>query len=45
MALEYTGSIVLEVNSIEVEVTEFSTRETTGKKQVKTMNSAGRAKG
>lgn len=24
MALEYTGSIVLEVNSTEVEVTEFS---------------------
>ncbi|HGM6761439.1 phage tail protein [Serratia ureilytica] len=45
MALEYTGSIVLEVNSTEVEVTEFSPRETTGKKLVKTMNSTGRAKG
>jgi hypothetical protein len=45
MAIEYTGSIVLEVNSQEIEVTEFNPRETTGKKLVKTMNSAGRAKG
>jgi hypothetical protein len=45
MALEYVGSIVLDVNSVEVEVTDFNPRETTGKKLVKTMNSTGRAKG
>lgn len=45
MAIEYTGSVVLEVNSQEIEVTEFNPRETTGKKLVKTMNSTGRAKG
>lgn len=45
MALEYTGAVVLEVNSTEVEVTEFSPRENTGKQLVKTMNSTGRAKG
>ncbi|MGL9773805.1 MAG: phage tail protein [Sodalis sp. (in: enterobacteria)] len=45
MALEYTGAVVLEVNSTEVEVTEFSPRANTGGKQlVKTMNSTGRAK-
>lgn len=35
----------LEVNSTEVEVTEFSLRASTGKQLVKTMNSIGRAKG
>jgi hypothetical protein len=45
MTLEYVGSIVLDVNSVEVEVTDFNPRETTGKKLVKTMNSSGRAKG
>jgi hypothetical protein len=45
MATEYMGAVVLEVNSQEVEVTEFNPRETTGKKLVKTMNSTGRAKG
>lgn len=45
MAIEYVGSIVLDINSVEVEVTDFNPRETTGKKLVKTMNSAGRAKG
>lgn len=45
MALEYTGAVVLEVNSTEVEVTEFSPRENTGKQLVKTMNSTWRAKG
>ena len=45
MALEYVGSIVLDVNSVEVEVTDFNPTETTGKKLVKTMNSTGRAKG
>lgn len=45
MALEYVGSIVLDVNSVEVEVSDFNLTETTGKKLVKTMNSTGRAKG
>lgn len=45
MALEYVGSIVLDVNSVEVEVSDFNPTETTGKKLVKTMNSTGRAKG
>ncbi|MGL9773184.1 MAG: hypothetical protein ACR5LG_02405 [Sodalis sp. (in: enterobacteria)] len=45
MALEYTGAVVLEINSTEVEVTEFSPRANTGKQLVKTMNFTGRAKG
>ncbi|MGL9774752.1 MAG: phage tail sheath C-terminal domain-containing protein [Sodalis sp. (in: enterobacteria)] len=45
MALGYTGAVLLEVNSTEVEVTEFSPRENTGRQLVKTMNSTGRAKG
>jgi len=31
MALEYVGSIVVDVNSVEVEVTDFNPTKTTGK--------------
>ena len=42
---EYVGSIVLEFDGREIEVTSFNVDETTGRKLVKTMNKTGRAKG
>lgn len=46
MALEeYVGSIVLEVDSQEIEITDFDVQEVTGRKLVKTMNKKGKAKG
>lgn len=42
---EYVGSIVMEVNGQEIEITDFDVQESTGRKLVKTMNKAGRAKG
>ncbi len=46
MALEeYLGSIVLEVDSVEVDVTSLSVTKSTMRKLVKTMNRTGRPKG
>lgn len=46
MALEeYVGSIVLEIDSLEIEITDLDVQEVTGRKLVKTMNKTGRAKG
>lgn len=46
MALdEYVGSIVLEINSQEIEITDLDVSVNTGRKLVKTMNSTGKAKG
>jgi hypothetical protein len=46
MALEeYVGSIVLEIDSQEIEVTDLDVQTVTGRKLVKTMNKTGRAKG
>ncbi|KZE34181.1 phage tail protein [Crenobacter luteus] len=46
MALqEYAGAIVLEVDGREVEVIDLNVNTRTGRKLVKTMNRAGRAKG
>lgn len=46
MALqEYLGSIVMEVDGQEVEVTSVDIKRNTGRKLVKTMNKTGRAKG
>ncbi|QGM80661.1 phage tail protein [Otariodibacter oris] len=45
MAEKYAGSIVLEVDGREIEVTKCDPREVTGRKLVKTMNSSGRARG
>ncbi|KNC89705.1 hypothetical protein [Trabulsiella odontotermitis] len=46
MALEeYVGSIVMEVDSQEIEITDFSVQIVTGRKLVKTMNRTGRARG
>lgn len=46
MALEeYVGSIVLEIDGQEVEVTDLKEDVNTGRKLVKTMNRTGRAKG
>jgi hypothetical protein len=46
MALqEFVGAISLEVDSKEIEVTSMSVQTTTGRKPVKTMNKAMRAKG
>ncbi|EFA4861481.1 phage tail protein, partial [Escherichia coli] len=42
---EYVGSIVLEVDSQEIEITDFDVQINTGRKLVKTMNKTGRAKG
>ncbi|HDL7478198.1 TPA: phage tail protein [Yersinia enterocolitica] len=42
---EYVGSIVLEIDGREIEVTSLSVDITTGRKLVKTMNKTGRAKG
>lgn len=41
---EYVGSIVLEVDSQEIEITDFDVQINTGRKLVKTMNKTGRAK-
>lgn len=46
MALEeYVGSIVLEIDSQEIEITDLDVQEVTGRKLVKTMNKTGKAKG
>jgi len=46
MALEeYTGIVILEVDSQEIEITSYSVTEKTGRKAVKTMNRALRVKG
>ncbi|MFV8875337.1 phage tail protein [Serratia fonticola] len=42
---EYVGSIVLEMDGQEIEVTDLKEDTTTGRKLVKTMNKTGRAKG
>lgn len=42
---EYVGSIVLEIDSREIEVADFDVQINTGRKLVKTMNKTGRAKG
>lgn len=42
---EYVGSIVMEVDSKEIEITDFDVQHVTGRKLVKTMNKTGRAKG
>ncbi|MGC6061351.1 phage tail protein [Enterobacter kobei] len=42
---EYVGSIVMEIDSQEIEITDFDVQASTGRKLVKTMNKAGRAKG
>lgn len=42
---EYVGSIVMEIDGREVEVTSVSVSAETGRKLVKTMNKTGRAKG
>ncbi|MXC79250.1 phage tail protein, partial [Escherichia coli] len=42
---EYIGSIVLEVDSQEIEITGLDVQINTGRKLVKTMNKTGRAKG
>ena len=43
--LEYLGSIVMEIDGQEVEITSLDIRRNTGRKLVKTMNKTGRAKG
>lgn len=46
MALEeYTGVVILEVDSQEIEIASFNVTEKTGRKAVKTMNRALRVKG
>lgn len=46
MALEeYVGSIVLEIDSQEIEITDLDVQTITGRKLVKTMNKTGKAKG
>ncbi|HDZ9666299.1 TPA: phage tail protein [Yersinia enterocolitica] len=42
---EYVGSIVLEIDGREIEVTSLNVDITTGRKLVKTMNKTGRSKG
>ncbi|EFL3996508.1 DUF2313 domain-containing protein [Escherichia coli] len=42
---EYIGSIVLEIDSQEIEITDLDVQINTGRKLVKTMNKTGRAKG
>lgn len=42
---EYVGSIVMEVDSVEIEITDFDVQTVTGRKLVKTMNKTGKAKG
>lgn len=46
MALEeYVGSIVMEIDSQEIEITDLDVQTITGRKLVKTMNKTGKAKG
>lgn len=45
MAEAYAGSIVLEVDGREIEVTKVDPKTNTGRKLVKTMNSSGTAQG
>ena len=45
MAEKYAGSAVLEVNGVEIEITDLNVTKQTGRKLVKTMNSEGRARG
>lgn len=45
MAEKYAGSAVLEVDGVEIEITDLNITKQTGRKLVKTMNSEGRAKG
>lgn len=46
MALEeYVGSVVLEIDSQEIEITDLDVQIVTGRKLVKTMNKTGKAKG
>lgn len=45
MAEKYAGSAVLEVDGVEVEITDLNVTKQTGRKLVKTMNSEGRARG
>jgi hypothetical protein len=46
MALEeYVGSIVMEIDSQEIEITDLDVQIVTGRKLVKTMNKTGKAKG
>ncbi|MCQ9121200.1 phage tail protein [Rodentibacter pneumotropicus] len=42
---KYAGSAVLEVDGIEIEITDLNITKQTGRKLVKTMNSEGRARG
>lgn len=42
---EYVGSIVMEIDSREIEITSLDVQAVTGRKLVKTMNKTGRAKG
>lgn len=42
---EYVGSIVMEIDSQEIEITDFDVQTVTGRKLVKTMNKTGKAKG
>ncbi|MFO6428408.1 hypothetical protein ACLBOM_38275 [Escherichia coli] len=42
---EYIGSIVLEIDSQEIEITDPDVQINTGRKLVETMNKTGRAKG
>ncbi|MDP0298749.1 phage tail protein [Glaesserella parasuis] len=45
MAEVFEGSCVLEVDGVEIDITKLDVKIQTGRKVVKTMNSAGRAKG
>lgn len=45
MALEYEGTVVVEINGQDVEVESVSVKRTSLRKLVKTMNKTGRAKG
>ena len=45
MAEKYAGSAVLEVNGVEIEITDLNVTTQSGRKLVKTMNSEGRARG
>lgn len=45
MALEYEGTVVVEINGRDVEVESVNVKRTSLRKLVKTMNKTGRAKG
>lgn len=45
MAEKYAGSAVLEVDGVEIEITDLNVTKQTGRKLVKTMNSSGQARG